>query len=420
MKAVKKLTASVLCAAMLASLGGCAFFDSDDEAVLEAADAYASAVVKGKVKKILDLMLNGEEVEDDLEYYLSGSSADNDKYYEMVDIIADSLSYEIDEDSVFSSRKNEEASVNITYTMIDYQSIYEQISEDGGSVSDYIDAISDRNAATTEVSQTIDFVYAYDMWLVDDTNGRKIFSVYGFYDAVAHMDFIEPLLDYVDGIVWYYSDDGVYYNYSQIELDIMTTTDGMEVPFEFTYEYYRDGELIFTSDICTDVGYYIEAYYGPDYDDNAELNEDGYLVSGEYRCVMYDLAGNVLADSTCTVSSEHIDINEDIIDRIEWYFSWDDVYTNVDQIELDIIPTDPGQSVTWEFTYEYYRDGELIFTSDVCTDQGYWIEAYYGPDYDPNAELNRYGNLVGGEYRCVMYNLDGEVLADSTCTVRED
>ena len=126
MKAVKKLTASVLCAAMLASLGGCAFFDSDDEAVLEAADAYASAVVKGKVKKILDLMINGEEVEDDLEYYLSGTNADNDKYYEMVDIIADSLSYEIDEDSVFSSRKNEEASVNITYTMIDYQSIYEQ------------------------------------------------------------------------------------------------------------------------------------------------------------------------------------------------------------------------------------------------------------------------------------------------------
>ena len=208
MKAVKKLTASVLCAAMLASLGGCAFFDSDDEAVLEAADAYASAVVKGKVKKILDLMINGEEVEDDLEYYLSGTNADSDKYYEIVDIIADSLSYEIDEDSVFSSRKNEEASVNITYTMIDYQSIYEQISEDGGSVSDYIDAISDRNAATTEVSQTIDFVYAYDMWLVDDTNGRKIFSVYGFYDAVAHMDFIEPLLDYVDGIVWYYSDDG--------------------------------------------------------------------------------------------------------------------------------------------------------------------------------------------------------------------
>ena len=45
-----------------------------------------------------------------------------------------------------------------------------------------------------------------------------------------YLDFIEPLLDYVDGIVWYYSDDGVYYNYSQIELDIMTTTDGIEVP----------------------------------------------------------------------------------------------------------------------------------------------------------------------------------------------
>ena len=365
-------------------------------------------------------MINGEEVEDDLEYYLSGTNADNDKYYEIVDIIADSLSYEIDEDSVFSSRKNEEASVNITYTMIDYQSIYEQISEDGGSVSDYIDAISDRNAATTEVSQTIDFVYAYDMWLVEDTNGRKIFSVYGFYDAVAHMDFIEPLLDYVDGIVWYYSDDGVYYNYSQIELDIMTTTDGMEVPFEFTYEYYRDGELIFTSDICTDVGYYIEAYYGPDYDDNAELNEDGYLVSGEYRCIMYDLAGNVLADSTCTVENiEYGEADASMIDDVVWYWTdEDDTYIDTDSIELDIIPTTEGQECIWNFYYEIYLGEELVYVSDDMQDQGYWIEAYYNTAY-PGAETNGDGNLVAGEYTCVFYDLNGNSIAAATCTVEE-
>lgn len=421
MKAVKRLTAIVLCIYVLSMFGGCAFWDSDDEAVLKVADEYASAIVKGKENKILDLIYNVEEVEDKLDLLLSGYTPDaGEHYFEIVDIIADSLSYEIDEDTVHSSRKNKEASVVVRYTMIDYMGIYEEVTEAGGASAEYLEAISERNAPTIEVAQTMDLVYAYDMWMVEDKNGKNLFGVLGFYDTVQDLDFVEPLLQYVDDIVWYYSDDSVYYNNSQIELDILTNDEGMNIPFEFTYEYYRDGELIFTSDVCTDVGYYIEAYYGPHYDTLAEVDDCGNLISGEYRCIMYDLAGNVLADSTCTVVSEEIVLGEQYIDHIEWYFSWDDVYTNVDQIELDIIPTDMGQNIDWEFTYEYYRDGELIFTSGTCDDRGYWIEAYYGPDYDPNAELNRYGNLVAGEYRCIMYDLDGNVLADSTCTVEED
>lgn len=421
MKAVKRLTGAVLGIYMLSMLGGCAFFDRDDEAILEAADEYASAVVKRKENKILDLVYNIDEIEDDLDLILSGYSTDvYDYYYDIVDIIEDSLSYEIDEDTVYSSRKNREGSVVVRYTMVDYEAIYEEVIEDGGTSEDYIEALGDRNAATMEIAQTIDFVYAYDMWLVEDKNARNLYGVLGFYNDAKDLEFIEPLTGYVDSTIWYYSDDGVYNNFSEIELDIVTNTAGMAVPFEFTYEYYRDGELIFTSDVCTDIGFYIEAYYGPDYDYNAQVNEEGNLIAGEYRCIMYDLAGNVIADSTCVVQTEQIELSEDLIDHIEWYFSWDDVYTNVDQIELDIIPTDVGQSLLWTFTYEYYRDGNLIFTSDVCTDQGYWIEAYYGSSYDPSAELNRYGDLIAGEYRCIIYDTDGNVLADSTCTVEED
>ena len=148
--------------------------------------------------------------------------------------------------------------------------------------------------------------------------------------------------------------------------------------------------------------------------------ENGYLVAGDYRCIIYDLSGNVLADSTCTVLNEDFSNGltmQDAIDYTEWYYSDNGVYTNFSEIELDIITTDPGSYVPYEFWYEYYLDGELIFTSDACTDQGHWIEAYYGPWYDDNAQVDSNGNLIPGEYRCVMYDMDGNVLADETCTV---
>ena len=79
----------------------------------------------------------------------------------------------------------------------------------------------------------------------------------------------------------------------------------------------------------------------------------GYLVPGQYRCVMYDLAGHVLADSTCTVEvSEVATADVSMVDYTEWYYSDDGVYENYSQIELDIIPTSEGQSVVWNFYYK--------------------------------------------------------------------
>ena len=73
--------------------------------------------------------------------------------------------------------------------------------------------------------------------------------------------------------------------------------------------------------------------------------------------------------------------------------------------------------MTWEFTYEYYLDGELIYTSDEHEDSGYWIENYYSSFYDSGAELTDEGYLIPGEYTCIMYDLDGNILAQDTCTV---
>ncbi|MBR1796446.1 MAG: hypothetical protein IJ757_00300 [Clostridiales bacterium] len=415
---IRKLISSVLAVAMIASLSGCAFFDKDDEAVLAVAEDYAAAVAAVEVDDIVDLLVDGDDFEDQIDSLVTGAVDQPvlDEFDDICAAIADTIEYEIDEESVESSKKNAEGSVSITYTIVDYQAIYDQVKEDGGDADDFIDAIDDGD--TFEISQTINLVLEDGEWLVSDKKLKNLNAVYSFFSDAVDYSFTSPLLQYIDYLKWWYSDDDVYTNVNEIELDIIPTAAGESVTFNFYYEYYLDGELIYTSDEWQDQGSWIESYYGTWYDDNAAVDEHGYLVPGEYRCIVYDLTGNVLADSTCTVVVEAGDASPEFVDHTEWYYSDDGVYVDYSQIELDIIPTSGiGQSMTWDFYYEYYIDGELVFTSDPCTDSGYWIEAYYGPWYDDNAQLNDDGNLIEGEYTCIIYSLDGQVVAESTCQV---
>lgn len=419
MKAGKKIVSSVVCLSVLASLGGCSMFDKDDEGVLAAVEDYAEAVKKGRVGNIVDLLVDGDDYEDELDEYMEGGDALllPDGYDDICEAILDTLEYEIDEDTVESSKKNQEGSVSITWTLVDYDSVFDEVFEENGDVDAYIDALEECEDRI-EISQRLDLVLDEDTWLIDDDRLKNLEDVYEFYEDALDYIFIAPLSDYIAYTEWYYSDNGLYINYDQIELDIVPTDDGYEVEWEFYYEYYLNGELIYTSDECWDSGYWIEAYYGPNYDENCRLTDNGTLIDGEYRCVIYDLGGRVLADSTCTVQNLDVQTSAEYIDDIEWYYSDDDIYINYNQIELDIIPTDGlGTSMIWNFYYEYYRDGELIYTSPECTDQGYWIEAYYGPYYDDEAELNESGYLIDGDYTCIFYDLDGNVLCESTCTV---
>ena len=155
------------------------------------------------------------------------------------------------------------------------------------------------------------------------------------------------------------------------------------------------------------------------YDPAAQVDANGNLIAGEYRCVMYDLAGNVLADLTCTVETlEYSEADASMIDDVVWYWTDDDdTYIDTDSIELDIIPTSEGQECIWNFYYEIYIDGDLVYTSGAMEDQGYWIEAYYSEYYDDEIQLTDDGNLIPGEYTCIFYDLSGNEIAASTCTV---
>ncbi len=298
----KKLTATTLSVAVLASLSGCAMLDKDDDAVLEVAEDYATAITKLKAADIVSLIA---EPEDDLEDTINIIvNHDADLYGEAYDrifgAIEGTLAYEIDEESVESSKKAGEASVDIIFTLVDYQAVYDDLDE-GADLDAFVDALG--SGDTQEIKVSVDFVLEDDEWLVDDSQAEAAQKVYAFYEDAFDFEFgtaISP--DAIDYIEWYYSNDGVYTDVTTIELDIIPTEEAQEIEWEFWYEYYLDGALIFTSDICTDQGYWIESYYGPSYD-SAAATENGYLVAGSYECIVYDTAGNVLADSTCTVEN---------------------------------------------------------------------------------------------------------------------
>ena len=124
MKTSKKLIASAVCVSMLASLGGCALFDKDDEGVLKAADDYATAIQKVKLGDITGLMTNGEDLEETLDYLVNDTEGMPAGYADMCSAIAGTISYEIDEESVQSSKKNAEGSVDVTWTLVDYEAVF--------------------------------------------------------------------------------------------------------------------------------------------------------------------------------------------------------------------------------------------------------------------------------------------------------
>ena len=126
--------------------------DKDDKNVLLVAQNYADAILAGDGEEIAEYMVDGEDIEENLVAFLESY----DKYEDAYEAIVDSMSYEIDQKSVESSKKNAEASVEITYTMVDYEIIYEDVTVDVGKYDDFVEALEDNDGEDTiEITQTI-------------------------------------------------------------------------------------------------------------------------------------------------------------------------------------------------------------------------------------------------------------------------
>jgi hypothetical protein len=378
----KKTVSVAVASAIVFSMTGCSFLDKSKDEVLDAADGYAKELAACNIGKLAKI--SNEDFEDIQEEWEGKLTFSEGELYSadtatVLSAIADSISYEIDEESVQSSKKKGEGSVDVVFSIADYAAAYEDVTADGGDLDAFIAAIGD--ADKNEIDVTLEFVLEDDQWLLDDSELECLEDVFEFYTVAYDYSLgaaISPdLIDYVE---WYYSDEGVYTDPYTIELDIIPTTEGQEIEWEFWYEYYLDGQLVYTSDVCTDQGYWIESYYGASYDSAAAVDEDGHLVEGSYQCIVYDTAGNVLADSTCSVVSggastvpvisggddDMATIWENGVD--EYWYSYSDG-TGYAMGE----GTYTTDETTMEFTCQVYDEANLAFFP-------VYYEVYYSPD----------------------------------------
>ena len=254
----KKLISSVLASSVLLSMSGCSLFDSDNKAVLAVVDEYCQAVLEVEIDDIIDVMLDGDDYEYRMNSYISDYSR-NKKLEDVYEAIEDSMSYKINKSSAHSSKKDKKASVDVVYTMVDYESIYEDVRDDDGDLDDFIDALeSDGGKNTIEISQTIKLSYKREKWLVDDDDIENFYEVYEFFEEVSGYSWcgfeeltirqMESALEKLYGSDYkysYYSDSASYYDYASywdnyISIYMYIFDDASEAAEEFEYYYYED------------------------------------------------------------------------------------------------------------------------------------------------------------------------------------
>ncbi len=360
---MKKTVSVAVASAIVFSMTGCSFLDKSKDEVLDAAESYAKELAACNIGKLAKLSDDDfEKVQEEWEGKLTFSegelySADTAT---ALSAIADTISYEIDEESVEATKKSGEGSVDVTFTIADYSDLLDDDSIT--SAEDFASAVGD--ADTKEISVSLEFERTDDGdWL--GSNYEKVFGdLYAFTDE--EFSFSIPVADAItsDSLHWYWLDSGsddsnpVYTNTDEIdgELQIDTTLlEDYDVIYELTYTVERDGQLIYSG---TGYDAWIDTYDLTD----ADLDPDtGYLLPGTYTITFSDPDGNVLVSDTCTVI-----------------------------LDAEPVATEPQSTGDTFADYvgyvEYQTGSEDPFYSG--TGSAYW--------YDRDADSNNYGTYASG------------------------
>ena len=289
----KKLVAAVLTCTMVASMTACTGTkggNTDD--IVDAADAFAKQVAALDGKKMLKLV---EEIDEDkaeaIKNKLAMTDVEDDEAAVM-QAIASTITYEIDEDSAEINKDS--ASCDVVFTVVDYA---DAIGDLAGDSDDFISAIEACDE-TKDYTVTIEFVQDDDAWLVaedtlEDLNGVYSFLDYEFDFGAAGSD----ILDLVQRTSWWLSDNDNYENAEYIELDLwFTENPGVNV----YYIVSKDGTDVYTSDVLSFSTSFFEAKYSSD---EGAAMQGSYIAPGTYGIRIYTEGDDVLlADETTTVT----------------------------------------------------------------------------------------------------------------------
>ena len=420
---IRRLISAAIAGAMAVSCASCMLIGGPNKKeIVEAADTFASALLKQDAGKVVKL--TNEKKDSDAAEALEAlfdESMYSDEQNEFNKAVADTITYEVDEESVEVDK--EEASVEVVFTMVDYE---KALKDDYSDIDEVLDLIGDCDD-TKEVTITFEFEKDDDEWLLTNLKDKGFGKLFDY--CTYELDIMGELFDmfsysetvagdwYVDS--WFYFDEDI------------TDYSGL-----VTYDVYYNGSVILSSQTA-DVydSFFYCSYEDPDYND---------LPAGDYYFSV-ECNGTVTTSDTVTIeetvaptstgsgsSSSGIDYNYDVdglgeladyVVAVDW---WGDdgnyAYENTPAIEYDVYFT---SDITYDqvmgITFNVYdEDGNLLVEGesiasnrtnidDSVSEDGYYF-IYVG--YLPEA-----GNVEPGVYYIEVCNPDGTTLLYDYCSV---
>ena len=184
---VRRTASAMIAGTVLMSMTGCSALQDvidtskadPEKDVMDVVETYCNAVADQDVDKIVELSSDEEieEKKDDLEEALDFKH--NDTYSSDVSAVleafADTIEYEIDEDSLKVNEDKGTAEVDVKFTVADYTASADQ--SDITDIDEVVDYI--KNSDTCDYEITIDLEQTDDGWMVENTEDI-IDDVYSF------------------------------------------------------------------------------------------------------------------------------------------------------------------------------------------------------------------------------------------------
>ena len=243
------------------------------EDIVDAAESFAKALTScdaGKISKLTNEEKDSDAVADLEELFDSEEYTDEQK--DIADAVAGTIEYEIDEDSVKIDK--DEASVDVTFTMVDYEAV---LAGEFADIDEAVAAIRDCDD-TCEVEVTFEFESDDDEWLISNLSDKAYDKLYGFYGL--EVSFTASLFDLID-------DTFIAEDYSYLYMTITFSEDVSDYLTGITYDIYLDGIMVIGDQLPYSDG---EQVWG-------SLSVDGPLESGTYTVIFYYNGTELASDS---------------------------------------------------------------------------------------------------------------------------
>lgn len=291
MKCIKR-TLSAMLAIVILTLS-CSCSGKATARVTELADLLGECITDRDYEEMESLFTQGDgDIEDLLT--LVSSSSDDEKDIEARELIADTISYEVDEDSFTSDTWGREGSVDITFEYVSYEDAVEgHIFED---IEDFASALDDCSKKE-EVTVTFTFVKEGKEYLF--TNIEDVKQIFPYVDET--FSWIQPREDYVTDVSFYGSTydaaANTYCDASELRCEVALDPDSLCLDWDFYYKITADDSLVFWSN-----GIDFE-YYGSDraVATYSEISA-GYVEPGHYVFTFYTMDDELFAEASCDVT----------------------------------------------------------------------------------------------------------------------